>query len=41
MFVVGDKLVDMELANNISAHKILVRTGYGKGEELKNRLQEF
>lgn len=41
MFVVGDKLVDMELANNISAHKILVRTGYGKGEELKIDCKDF
>lgn len=35
MFVIGDKLVDMELAHNVGAYKILVRTGYGKGEELK------
>ncbi|MCA1926862.1 MAG: HAD family hydrolase [Calditerrivibrio sp.] len=35
MFVVGDKFTDIELGENIGAYKILVRTGYGKGEELE------
>jgi D-glycero-D-manno-heptose 1,7-bisphosphate phosphatase len=31
-FVVGDRYVDMELARNVRARGILVRTGYGEGE---------
>ena len=31
-FVVGDRCVDMELARNVRARGILVRTGYGEGE---------
>lgn len=31
-FVVGDRYVDMELARNVRAKGILVRTGYGEGE---------
>lgn len=32
MFVVGDKWTDIELGEKIGAKKILVETGYGKGE---------
>jgi D-glycero-D-manno-heptose 1,7-bisphosphate phosphatase len=38
LFVVGDKCVDMELANQTRAEGILVLTGYG--EEEKKRLDE-
>jgi histidinol phosphatase-like enzyme len=31
-FVVGDSYGDIELARNVSARSILVRTGYGEGE---------
>ena len=31
-FVVGDRSVDIELARNVGARSILVRTGYGEGE---------
>lgn len=31
-FVVGDRYDDMELARNVRARGILVRTGYGEGE---------
>jgi len=31
-FVVGDRSVDIELARNVGARGILVRTGYGEGE---------
>jgi D-glycero-D-manno-heptose 1,7-bisphosphate phosphatase len=31
-FVVGDRYGDMELARNVRARSILVRTGYGEGE---------
>lgn len=31
-FVVGDRYADMELARNVRARSILVRTGYGEGE---------
>lgn len=31
-FVVGDRYGDMQLARNVAAHSILVRTGYGEGE---------
>lgn len=31
-FMVGDRYADMELARNIRARGILVRTGYGEGE---------
>lgn len=32
MFVIGDKWTDIELGEKIGAKKILVETGYGKGE---------
>lgn len=32
-FVVGDRYGDVELAHRVGAHSILVRTGYGAGEE--------
>lgn len=32
-FVVGDRLLDMQLAHNIGATGIMVRTGYGSVEE--------
>jgi D-glycero-D-manno-heptose 1,7-bisphosphate phosphatase len=31
-FVVGDRYGDVQLARNVSARSILVRTGYGEGE---------
>ena len=31
-FVVGDRLGDIELARNVAARSVLVRTGYGEGE---------
>jgi histidinol phosphatase-like enzyme len=31
-FVVGDRHGDVELARNVGARSILVRTGYGEGE---------
>jgi D-glycero-D-manno-heptose 1,7-bisphosphate phosphatase len=31
-FVVGDRYADIELARNVGARGILVRTGYGEGE---------
>ena len=31
-YVVGDKYVDIDLAHNVRAQGILVRTGYGEGE---------
>jgi D-glycero-D-manno-heptose 1,7-bisphosphate phosphatase len=31
-FVVGDRYGDMELARNVQARAVLVRTGYGEGE---------
>jgi D-glycero-D-manno-heptose 1,7-bisphosphate phosphatase len=31
-FVVGDRYGDMELARNVRARAVLVRTGYGEGE---------
>jgi D-glycero-D-manno-heptose 1,7-bisphosphate phosphatase len=31
-FVVGDRYLDMELAFNVGAQAILVKTGYGQGE---------
>jgi D-glycero-D-manno-heptose 1,7-bisphosphate phosphatase len=31
-FVVGDRYADVELAHNVGARSILVRTGYGEGE---------
>jgi D-glycero-D-manno-heptose 1,7-bisphosphate phosphatase len=31
-FVVGDRYADIELARNVRARSILVRTGYGEGE---------
>ncbi len=31
-FVVGDRLGDMELARNVRARGVFVRTGYGEGE---------
>lgn len=34
-YVVGDKKIDIELAENIGAKPVLVRTGYGKEEEKK------
>jgi len=37
MFVVGDKWTDVELGEKIGAKKILVKTGYGKGEILSNQ----
>ncbi|MEF3255554.1 MAG: HAD family hydrolase [Deferribacterales bacterium] len=35
MFVIGDKFTDIELGRKIGAYSILVRTGYGKGEEMQ------
>ena len=37
-YIVGDKLIDIKAAHNISAKGILVRTGYGKSEQ--NKLRE-
>ncbi len=37
-YVIGDKLTDIKVANNISAMGILVRTGYGRLEQ--NKLRE-
>jgi D-glycero-D-manno-heptose 1,7-bisphosphate phosphatase len=34
-YVVGDKLIDIELARNIGLIPVLVRTGYGREEEKK------
>jgi len=34
-YVVGDKLIDIELARNIGSIPVLVRTGYGREEEKK------
>lgn len=31
-FVVGDRYIDIELARNVHARGVLVRTGYGEGE---------
>jgi D-glycero-D-manno-heptose 1,7-bisphosphate phosphatase len=31
-FVVGDRYGDIELARNVRAKAVLVRTGYGEGE---------
>jgi D-glycero-D-manno-heptose 1,7-bisphosphate phosphatase len=31
-FVVGDRQADVQLARNVSARSVLVRTGYGEGE---------
>jgi len=31
-FVVGDRYIDIELARNVRARGVLVRTGYGEGE---------
>lgn len=31
-FVVGDRFGDIELARNVTARSVLVRTGYGEGE---------
>jgi len=31
-FVVGDRYADIELARNVRARSVLVRTGYGEGE---------
>src|SRR5260370_19576474 len=31
-FVVGDRYGDVELARNVRARSVLVRTGYGEGE---------
>jgi D-glycero-D-manno-heptose 1,7-bisphosphate phosphatase len=31
-FIVGDRSIDIELARNVRARGILVRTGYGEGE---------
>jgi D-glycero-D-manno-heptose 1,7-bisphosphate phosphatase len=42
MFVIGDKWTDIELGENIGAKKILVKTGYGKGElidQQKNKIR--
>lgn len=36
-FVVGDKWIDVELAQNAGARGILVRTGYGRTEERRPR----
>jgi D-glycero-D-manno-heptose 1,7-bisphosphate phosphatase len=38
-FVVGDKWLDVELATNAGAHGILVRTGYGAGDEQRPELR--
>jgi D-glycero-D-manno-heptose 1,7-bisphosphate phosphatase len=38
-FVVGDKWIDVGLANAVGAKGILVRTGYGAGEEAHPRKQ--
>ena len=37
-FVVGDKWLDVELATNAGARGILVRTGYGAGDEQRPEL---
>jgi len=31
-FVIGDKVIDMQLANAVGTRGVLVRTGYGEGE---------
>jgi D-glycero-D-manno-heptose 1,7-bisphosphate phosphatase len=36
-YVVGDKISDVEMAHGQHAHGILVRTGYGRGEEEYSR----
>ena len=38
-YVIGDKKIDIELANNVHAKGILVLTGYGK-EEIKTHIEE-
>jgi D-glycero-D-manno-heptose 1,7-bisphosphate phosphatase len=35
-FVVGDKLADIDLAHNVGARGILVRTGYGEAELVRH-----
>ena len=39
-FVVGDKWLDVELATNAGARGILVRTGYGAGDEQRPELSK-
>jgi D-glycero-D-manno-heptose 1,7-bisphosphate phosphatase len=36
-FVIGDKFLDVETAHNVGAKGILVRTGYGREEQLKHQ----
>ena len=38
-FVIGDRYADVELARNVQARGILVRTGYGEGELVWHALE--